>query len=372
MAATTISVTIARAAPQLGGAWRDLVSRAAPNVFLDPDILGAVEETDFAETIALAAHADDKLVGFWALELLKTTPLGPTILSAPAYDYAFVSSPILDPGYADETMAAFFRAIANEPSLPQVMRLRYLDGEYESFRALSVASAANPHLTLSTRERAFATREQGVKKSGSTRKKLRQMWKRLAGEGEVTLDNRRDMRTAIDTFEAFLTMEQRSWKGDHGTALLSREKDARFARQTFANLARAGNASVACLRVNDRAIAMQVLLYCGATAYAWKTAYDQAWERFSPGTLLIDRISEELLSGDFDAIESCSPDSSFTSTLWEGRRKTVDMIIDLGTHASPTFALVATGVRAYAGAKILRNRVRAAIGQHKPDSRAAA
>ncbi len=207
-----------------GDAWRDLQTRAAPNVFLDPDALAAIAETGFADTITLSAHVDETLVGVWALEVKKMTPFGPAILAAPAYDYAFVSSPVLDRAHAGATMAAFLRTIAEAPGLPRVLRMRYLDGDTDSFRALTGASTGKPHLTLSTRERAFATRERGIKKSGSTRKKLRQLWNRLAAEGELTIDNARDARTAIDTFEAFLTMEAKGWKGKGGTALSGKRK----------------------------------------------------------------------------------------------------------------------------------------------------
>ena len=51
----------------------------------------------------LLAWAEDsgprKLVGVWALQLRKLAPLWPTMLEALPYNYAFLSSPVVDPAY---------------------------------------------------------------------------------------------------------------------------------------------------------------------------------------------------------------------------------------------------------------------------------
>jgi hypothetical protein len=100
-----------------------------------------------------------------------------------------------------------------------------------------------------------------------------------------------------------------------------------------------------------------VLLYCGRTAYTWKTAFHADFAKYSPGMLLIDKITEDLLrDGGVDAIESCSPDGSFMGQLWTGRRSTVDLLVDVG--ASMNFAVVAFGERAYSQARRLRNSLR--------------
>ena len=90
-----------------------------------------------------------------------------------------------------------------------------------------------------------------MKRSGSTRKKLRQDWNRLSALGAVDIVNNR-APDAREAFETFLTLENASWKGARGTALLCNAADAAFARQMIAALAERGNASVALLRVDGR------------------------------------------------------------------------------------------------------------------------
>src|ERR1044072_3075389 len=134
----------------------------------------------------------------------------------------------------------------------------------------------------------------------------------------------------MDAFATFLTLEAGSWKGAQGTALLCDSHDAAFVRRLVGGLGQQGKASVALLRIDGRAIAAQVLMYCGSTAYTWKTAFDAEYARYSPGALLIDKITDELFAGtEIDAIDSCTTEESFMGQLWAGRRKMVDVLIDV-------------------------------------------
>jgi CelD/BcsL family acetyltransferase involved in cellulose biosynthesis len=360
MAQITVDV---RSGPlELSGAWDALAARAAPNIFMHPVALNAVTATGFARLRTLLAwDGPGRLVGLWALQERTVAPLWPRVLAAPPYCYAFVSDPVVDRERADEVVTAFLDTIAAARDLPNVLRLQYLDAESESVRGLRrvLAGRGGRTLTLADRARPFITREVGVKAGGSTRKKLRQDFNRLSAIGAVDIVNQRDAAAVRDAFEIFLALEAASWKGDRGTALLSNETDGAFVRRLIADLGAAGMASVALLRVDEKPVAAQVLLHCGGTAYTWKTAFDAAFAKYSPGMLLIDKITERLFAeGAVDAIESCSPDGSFMGQLWSGRRSTVDLLADVGRGASMNFAVVALGERAYGQARHLRNRWR--------------
>jgi CelD/BcsL family acetyltransferase involved in cellulose biosynthesis len=350
----------------IAAAWDDLVRRADGNVFMSPAALVAANISQFAKIHVLQAwdqSSEPRLVGLWALQEKTLVPFGPTVLAAPPYDYAFLSTPVIDPVCVEEVIVAFFDAIANHPKLPNVMRLKYLDGDSRTFAAMlhALAARGSPDLLLARRQRPHVSREFGVKRSGSTRKKLRQDWNRLSTLGSVQTVNDRGPAGVRDAFEIFLRMEAESWKGAQGTALLCDEADTAFAREFVARLAIQDSASVALLLVDGLAVAAQVLLYCGSTAYTWKTAFDASFGRFSPGALLVDRVTDELLStGTIEAIESCSPDGGFMAQLWDGRRTTVDALIDVGQGKSFGFALAALTERTYARLRMLRHRLRTA------------
>jgi CelD/BcsL family acetyltransferase involved in cellulose biosynthesis len=365
-----ISVTIDLPSQDIGPHWDDLVRRASSNVFMNPAALQAAGATDFAEIQMLLAWEEGagarKLVGVWALRLRKMAPFWPTVLEALPYNYAFLSSPVVDPAYVGAVIAAFFAAIDKSPSLPDVVSLHDLDAEDPSYPAMlrELAARGVTPLMLAASARPFVTPEFGVKRSGSTRKKLRQDWNRLTALGAVEVVNDRTPAGAAQAFETFLALEKASWKGEEGTALLSDRRDAAFVRRLLQNLAARGEASVALLRVDGEAVAAQVLMYCGTTAYTWKTAFSAAYAKYSPGTLLIDKITEELFAGsDIRAINSCAAEASFMAQLWAGRRTMVDMLVDLGPGKSLAYRLEAGRQLGYQRLRSWRDRLR-----HRPSA----
>jgi CelD/BcsL family acetyltransferase involved in cellulose biosynthesis len=358
-----ISVNLCSPTLDLKAAWEDLTRRASANVFMDPAALTVADRTGFARVKVLLAWDDSaglrKLVGVWALQVRKIAPLWPAVLEALPYNYAFLSSPVIDPVFVDTIVPAFLSAIRQSPLLPKVINLKSLDAEAASFAPLmkALAEQGGTQVRLSEGLRPVATPEFGVKRSGSTRKKLRQDWNRLAATGTVDIVNSRGP-DAPPAFETFLTLEAASWKGARGTALLCDAADAAFVRQMVAALAESGNASVALLRVDGRAIAAQVLMYCGTTAYTWKTAFNPDYAKYSPGALLIDRITDELFASGVTAIDSCSAEGSFMAQLWSGRRKMADLLLDVGPGTSLTFWLEVVRQRAYLQLRKLRDRAR--------------
>ena len=358
-----ISVHIGAPDPATAEQFEALCARAAPNVFMHPAALGAVATTDFAHVHVLQAWAGDgdtrKLVGVWALRERRIAPFW-RFLQSPPYDYAFVSSPVIDPDHAGAVMPAMLDAIANARTLPNVIKLKLLDGEAAAPIIAALQARCGAMLKLAEHPRPFLSGESGRKRSGSTAKKLRQDWNRLSALGIAEIVNERGSGAVRAAFEIFLQLELDSWKGASGTALRSQSEDAAFARLFIASLAERGGASVALLRLDGRAIAAQVLLYCGTTAYTWKTAFDADFSKFSPGALLIDKVTDALFASGVAQIESCATEDSFMAQLWTGRRTTVDLIADVGLTRSIGFTLALFGERAYVFVRTLRDRLRAA------------
>jgi hypothetical protein len=368
-----ISVSICSPSMNIAAAWADLTKRASPNVFMNPAALTAASEIDFAQICVLLAweegEAPRKLVGVWALQMRKIAPFWPALLEALPYNYAFLSSPVIDPAFIGDVIAAFFAAIEKNPALPNVVNLQSLNAESPDHDAIIKALAARggEQLRLSENARPFVTREFGVKRSGSTRKKLRQDWNRLSTLGAVDIVNERAPGAVREAFEVFLALEADSWKGAQGTALLCDEKDAVFVRRLVSGLAEQGNASVALLRVDGSAIAAQVLMYCGTMAYTWKTAFNSDYAKYSPGALLIDKVTEEIFATPgIDAIDSCSVEGSFMAQLWTARRNMVDLLIDVGPGKSLRFTMEAGRQFGYRHLRDLRNRLRAGIWAPHP------
>jgi uncharacterized membrane protein len=359
-----ISVTVCSPCAVVGEQWQDLAARAPANVFMDPAALKIASDTGFAKIRVLLAREEEaprRLLGLWALRLRKIAPYWPTVLEALPYNYAFLSTPVIDPQFIDDVIPAFLAAIATNPELPKVILLQSLDAGSAAAMQKALQRRAGRHAILSENDRPFVTGELGVKRSGSTRKKLRQDWNRLSSLGVAEVLNDRAPDAVREAFETFLALEAGSWKGARGTALLSDENDANFVRRLIAQLACEAKASVALLRVDGRPIAAQVLLYSGSTAWTWKTAFDAQYARYSPGALLVDKVTEQLFSTPaIGSIDSCAAEESFMGQVWAGRRKMVDVLINVGPERSPAYAMEAGRLLGYRNLRQLRDRVRAA------------
>ncbi|MBR0900658.1 GNAT family N-acetyltransferase [Bradyrhizobium tropiciagri] len=347
--------------------WNDLVARVDGNAFMHPVALLAAAATGFAKIHVLIAWDEGVkphcLVGFWALCERRNLPTAPAFLEAIPYNYAFSSNAVVDSVRADEVVAAFFDVIRRDIRLPKIIKLRSFEADPVVYPAmLRQLEGRGRHRELARIERPFADPSAGIKKSGSTRKKLRQDWNRLSATGKVGIVNDRTPAATEAAFEIFLALEAASWKGKEGTALLCDAGDARFARQFIRDLAAHNLASVALLRVDGVAIAAQVLIYSGQRAYTWKTAFDASFAGFSPGALLISRITEELLeSGQTDTIDSCSSADGIMSQLWTGRRTMVDTLIDVRARHPLAFAMEVAEHQGYQQYRNVRSRIWHAI-----------
>jgi CelD/BcsL family acetyltransferase involved in cellulose biosynthesis len=333
---------------------------------MHPAALVAAAELGFADIRVLTAwdggSEPRRLVGLWALQRVRRLPFLPPILSAAPYDYAFVCRPVIDPAVAEEVASAFFAALAADPALPGVIALPEVNTDSEAFQALARAAVAGGHplVTLTTAVRPTASREVGVKASGSTRKKLRQDWNRLSALGQAEVVCHRSRQAVAEALEVFLAMEAASWKGDSGTALLCNARDAAFARRLIVDLAAAGAASVTLLMLDGRAIAEQVLLHCGGTVYTWKMAFDAEFAKYSPGVLLVDKITASWLAEDgITELDSCSSEDGFMGRIWTGRQPLADVLIGAGRRRSAAFLLELARWRAYERLRQWRNALRA-------------
>src|SRR4051812_40432908 len=100
-----ISVTICSPCAAVGEQYQDLLSRAPSNVFMEPAALRAASEAGVAKICVLLARQEDsprRLVGLWALRVRKIAPYWPAVLEALPYNYAFLSTPVIDPQFTDE------------------------------------------------------------------------------------------------------------------------------------------------------------------------------------------------------------------------------------------------------------------------------
>jgi CelD/BcsL family acetyltransferase involved in cellulose biosynthesis len=353
--------------------FRDLIGRAAqPNVFMEPALLAAAEAADpdrLCIRVLLAwkiiGH-QRTLVGSWAFAVRRD---GIARLVSPAAPLAALATPVIDGGCLDNVLEAFLDAVARDPQLPNLMELDAVDNDGPIAaalrRVLSRRHAAAADVDARQRAQLISPLDGNSSLdrvlSTSRRARLRYYRRRLEKLGEVRHVVHETAPEVERGFEAFLELEAAGWKGRRGSAILSDERVARFARAAVAGLAANGLASISALYVEGRPVSMCVILKSGRTAYTWKIAYDESMGLFSPGQLLLENDTAWFLEHpELDRVDSTSArDVGIFAELWAERKLVVNLIVD-ARCASPLAARAAVlALAAFRLTSMLKARLRA-------------
>jgi CelD/BcsL family acetyltransferase involved in cellulose biosynthesis len=159
----------------------------------------------------------------------------------------------------------------------------------------------------------------------------RRMLRRLGELGTITLNEFREPADVRRRTEEFLALEARGWKGRERTAMSIDRYRAAFAREALYMLAERDMCRIHTLDLNGKAIASLVVFREGNTAYTWKTTYDEAYAKWSPGTLLMLDASSKLLDNpNIERVDSLAvPDHPVMSRMWKERETMVSLVIGL-------------------------------------------
>ena len=162
------------------------------------------------------------------------------------------------------------------------------------------------------------------------RKELRRQRRRLEEEGTLTVERRGD-DTAIDSWIAdFLALEAAGWKGD-SFALARERATQRVFTETMRGAATRGRLDRLTLRLDGKPIAMLATLLDAPGAFAYKTAYDENYARFSPGVLLQQENLRLLEAGTISWCDSCAAEGHpMIDSLWRERRRIGRVNIGIG------------------------------------------
>lgn len=181
------------------------------------------------------------------------------------------------------------------------------------------------------------------------RREYRRLWRRLSETG--SLDYRIITgKTAIkDAFNDFLSLEAAGWKGTRGTAFLSKQTDADFARETVSALAERDLVRIHTLTLDDRLIASLVVFVQGDQAWTWKTAYDEALRAYSPGVLLmIEVLKNHHENPALRITDSCAiPDHPVMSRLFHKRENFGTIILGLSAQSQQSVHKIARQLDRY-------------------------
>jgi CelD/BcsL family acetyltransferase involved in cellulose biosynthesis len=335
----------------LGGAFAELSRHALePNPHMAPAAVSAATLlTPEDDIVILAAWFSEalgfeRLAGVWALRRQRDWRSGfAAVLAAPLLPLYEVSSlPVLDRDHADDVAQAMLRHVLASGDLPKTLVLPLFPLEGPSFAALSEACRVTASRIASHErwQRPVMQPQPGDdaerylrRALGHGYKKRMQQFRAVARHGAMTFRRRRG-QAALEALETFLALEAAGWKGEAGTAIACLPRDAAYFRRLATLLAAEDALLVDALLLDDRPLAMGVLVESADRRHFLKIAYDETQARHSPGRALTIAMIKADFAGTPPAFfDSGAGDDVDPGTyVWGERRTMANAVIGLGSR----------------------------------------
>jgi hypothetical protein len=357
-----------------------LAARAIePNIFFNPRFLAPAMPRLEDREVRLAVVRDGtetknrlRLLVPYSVEK-PPVPLGVTVMRAWAHPFGPLGTPLVDGDDPIGVIEDFFAMLARPHlRLPRIFvfpEVR-LDGPFAA-ALRAVAETRNlPLIAAGQVERPFLESDcdgdtylrQGLRPHHL--REFRRLKRRLADLGRLEHHIARQPDEIRRSIETFLALEASGWKGRERTAMAVDRYRAAFAREAVHRLAERDLCRIHTLVLNNHALASLVVFMESGVAYTWKTAYDENYAAFSPGTLLMIEVTKTHLEDpNISATDSCAvPDHPVMSRLWSERRAIGTLVVGL-TPGTERLANQAAGQihfhrEARNALRILRNRLR--------------
>lgn len=360
-----------------------LAARAIePNLFFNPRFLAPAMPRLEDREVRLAVIRDGteeksrlRLLIPFSVEK-PPVPIGVSVLRAWAHPFGPLGTPLVDGDDPVGVMEDFFTMLARPHlQMPKVFVFpsTRLDGPFAA--ALRAAAEARnlPLITASEAERPIL--ESDLDAEAYLRRSLRahhhrefrRLKRRLSEQGRLEHRIARQPEEIRQGIETFLTLEASGWKGRDRTAMAADRYRAAFAREAVDRLAERDLCRIHTLLLDDRPIACLVVFVESGVAYTWKTAYDESYAAYSPGTLLMIEVTKSHLDDpNITVTDSCAvPDHPVMSRLWSERRAIGTFVIGLQPNAERLVQRAAGQIHLHAGTRkalrILRHRIRRLI-----------
>ncbi len=280
-------------------AWQRLAGNAlVPNIFYEPwmalPAIEALQSTEQLRFLLVFDAACKELWGFIPLEIQsRCLHLPIRNLTLWQHRYCYLTTPLFNAAHARETLNAFWRWLEHNPLNAHLLDTNWLlaDGPLHALWtdfALGRASHMlndfpralyQPHCPLP------AYLAQNLSRKSAKRFEHRE--RLLSQMGSLEYKTARTHEEVDAWIEDFLKLESAGWKGGKGgRAFATFNPDAEYFRAVTKEAFLRRRVLLVSLMLNGKPIAMRHTLLAGRGAFAFRTAYDESYARFSPGTLL--------------------------------------------------------------------------------------
>lgn len=323
--------------------WDALARRASePNPFYESwYLLPSLRALDpEGRILLLCLEADGELLGLMPIAA-ETDYYGRALPHWRGWVHpnCFVGAPLVARGCEDAFWSALLAWTDEHAGMRLFLHLLQVPGEGALYAALVRTLAAEQRPITLVRSEARALLKSDLDPEaylrsalpGKARSELRRKHRRLREKGELAFERggaRDDVRSWCD---AFLALERRGWKGAAGSALACDPATEAIFREAIESVHARGRLERLSLTLDGRPIAMLTTFLAAPGAFGFKTAFDEAFSRFSPGVLLQRENLAMLARDGIEWTDSCADgESSTTAQLWRERRTIVRVNIGIG------------------------------------------
>lgn len=257
----------------------------------------------------------------------------PNVWQAWTTPYTLSCIPLLDRDLADqatitlvEGLKSFHRGIWIIPTINTGGKAtKALQDALEQFGA-SLSKTGRFERAVLQRDGTIFDEYLKEKLSGKRRRDLARNRRRLDELGKLEHLSFTGGDELANAVEAFLEIEKSGWKGERGTALACDPRTAHFARNAFAPVGIEDIGRADILTLDDKPIAVSLMILTGRTGFTIKCAYDEEYRSYSVGLVLEIDIIRSFLSEDWaDLLDSATAGSHIIDSLWASRIEMADL-----------------------------------------------
>ncbi len=304
--------------------------------------------------------------------------LGAPIMRIWANDFAPLGTPLVDAEDAAQSLDSLLEVLARpDTQLPQVLVFPdlKLNGRFARLiKALALSRNLPINVTNEVERPMLESYEDGPTYiAGSIaarhRQEMRRQRKQLKAVGNLVYEVARQPGVVRLRMEEFLLMEAQGWKGTKRSAMILDRYRSAFAREAVSNLAEADAVRVHTMSIDRRCIASMIVFVMAGEAYTWKTTYDEAFARYSPGKLLLEDLTEwHLDDANILRTDSCAvPDHPIMSRFWRERETMGTLVIGLRQNSDRDVRQVSAQLHLYRNtrnmARVLRQKILSLAGR---------
>ncbi|MTI18330.1 GNAT family N-acetyltransferase [Rhodobacteraceae bacterium RKSG542] len=317
--------------------WRTLAANALePNPFYSPEFVEPYAKHLLSdETCVVVVTSTDRQKALAALPLrkMRSTLLFQTT-QALAGQYGPLGTILLSKdGVSSEALQKLIET-ACDLSPSNTLVIPFHPTHTKSLQLLEKALEDSP-FTLNYQaeeERGYQDTTQSGHTTFHAGKNLKARRKKLERLGELHMQTYRQSDAILAHLPDFLDLEERSWKGLEGTALASQSHSRKFVEEFVEALTEANQIRIHTLVLDEMPIASMILLGAESHQFAWKTAFDESYARYSPGRILLWLIAEQNESNpQFRKMDSlASPENQMVNATLPDRMPYVQIAISKG------------------------------------------